>query len=632
MSLLSWLQNIRTALAPRRSQRKRGRQLSLRIATHRPKLEVLEDRSLLSFSPATSFPVGANPQAVVTVDFNNDGKIDLATTNDDQSTGNGTVSVLLGNGDGSFQSAQTFATGPWPSSLAAGDFNADGKLDLATANYDFDDVNDVSILFGYGDGTFAAPVAMNASNAYSWSIATGDLNGDGKLDLVVTSDDEWLGSYVSVLLGNGDGSFAASTTYGPYYGQIFSPVLADFSGDGYVDVAVAAWHSSAVKVFLGNGDGTLQAPSDFATAWGCNSLAAGDFNSDGMGDLVATNYSTEVSMLLGNGDGTFQTAWPFAAGDHPTSATTSDVNGDGKLDLVVVNGSSTGGVSLLLGNGDGTLAQPITTATDGSYSNSVVMADFNGDGRPDVATANAGSNTVSVLLNDGNWTPSSTMPTLSISDANVTEGNTGTVAATFTVTLSAASTQTITVAYVTGDGTATVGSDFQSTGGTITFAPGETTKTITVPIIGDRLPEPNETFAVNLSAATNATIADGQGVGAIIDDEPHISISDVSKLESRKGQTTLFTFTVTLSAAYDQAVTVSFHTVNGTAKTSNSDYVAQSGTLTFASGETTKTITISVKGDNKREANEYFYVDLFGNSSNSWFDTNRGIGTILNDD
>lgn len=632
MSLLSWLQNIHSALTTGQGPRHIRRRVLLRTATHRPKLEVLEDRSLLSFSPATSFPVGTSPQAIVTADFNNDGKLDLATTNDDQSTGDGTVSMLLGYGDGSFQSAQTFATGPWPSSLAAGDFNADGKLDLATANYDFDDVNDVSILLGHGDGTFAAPVAMNASNAYSWSIATGDLNGDGKLDLVVTSDDEWLGSYVSVLLGNGDGSFAASTTYGPYYGQIFSPVLADFSGDGNVDVAVAAWHSSAVKVFLGNGDGTLQAPSDFATAWGCNSLAAGDFNSDGEGDLVATNYATDVSMLLGNGDGTFQTARPFAAGDHPTSATSSDVNGDGKLDLVVVNGSSAGGVSVLLGNGDGTLAQPITTATGGSYSNSVVMADFNGDGRPDVATANAGSNNVSVLLNDGNWTPSPTMPTLRVSDANVTEGNTGTVAATFTITLSAASTETVTVAYVTGDGTATVGSDYQSTGGTITFAPGETAKTITVPIIGDRLPELKETFAVNLSAATNATIADGQGVGAIIDDEPRISISDVSKLEGRKGQTTLFTFTVTLSAVYDQAVTVSFHTVNGTAKTSNSDYVAKSGTLTFAPGETTKTITISVRGDNKREANEYFYVDLFGNSSNSWFDKNRGIGTILNDD
>ena len=134
----------------------------------------------------------------------------------------------------------------------------------------------------------------------------------------------------------------------------------------------------------------------------------------------------------------------------------------------------------------------------------------------------------------------------------------------------------------------------------LTFAPGETSKTITVLVNGDRLGEPNETFVVSLSAPTNATIADGQGVVTIVDDEPRISIGDVTKAEGKKGQTTLFTFTVTLSAAYDQAVTMSYRTVNGTATTSDGDYVAKTGTLTFAPGETTKTITIEVKGDSKR--------------------------------
>jgi hypothetical protein len=149
---------------------------------------------------------------------------------------------------------------------------------------------------------------------------------------------------------------------------------------------------------------------------------------------------------------------------------------------------------------------------------------------------------------------------------------------------------------------------------------------------GDRLGEPNETFIVNLSNPTNATVADNQGVGTILDDEPRISISDVSKSEGKKGKTTLFTFTVTLSAAYDQPVTMSFQTVNGTAKSSDNDYVAKSGTLTFAPGETTKTITIEVKGDSKKEANETFYLDLFGLSSDALFTKNRGLGTILNDD
>jgi len=181
-------------------------------------------------------------------------------------------------------------------------------------------------------------------------------------------------------------------------------------------------------------------------------------------------------------------------------------------------------------------------------------------------------------------------------------------------------------------GSATAGSDYAGASGDAIIAAGRTTKTFTALVIGDRSAEPTENFVVNLSAATNGLIVDSQGVGTIVDDEPRISISDVSKAEGRKGKTTLFAFTVTLSIAYDQPVTMSFQTVNGTAATSDSDYVARTGTLTFAPGQTTKTITIEVKGDSKREANETFYLDLFGNSSNSLFTKNRGIGTIVNDD
>jgi hypothetical protein len=242
-----------------------------------------------------------------------------------------------------------------------------------------------------------------------------------------------------------------------------------------------------------------------------------------------------------------------------------------------------------------------------------------------------GTSTIGILNGNPAIPLDPNAPQLRIGDAAVTEGNTGTVATTFTVTLTAASPQTVTVGYATADGTATAGSDYQAAGGTLTFAPGETSKTVTVLVNGDRLAEPNETFFVNLSGPTNATIADGQGTGTIVDDEPRISITDVSKYEGRKGQTTAFTFTVTLSAAYDQAVTVSFKTTDGTAK-SGTDYVAQTGTLTFAPGETTKTVTITVMGDSKTEADETFYLDLFGNSNDSLLTKSRGVGTILNDD
>jgi probable HAF family extracellular repeat protein len=223
-------------------------------------------------------------------------------------------------------------------------------------------------------------------------------------------------------------------------------------------------------------------------------------------------------------------------------------------------------------------------------------------------------------------------PQITISDVTITEGNTGTRAATFSVTLSEASSQPVSIAYATADGTATGGSDYQAASGTLIIPAGQTAGTITVLVNGDRIAEPNETFFMNLSGATNGVISDSQGVATIIDDEPRISISDAAKKEGKRGQTTLFTFTVSLSAAYDQPVTMSFKTTDGTAKTSDNDYLAKTGTMTFNPGETTKTITISVIGDSKKESDETFYLDLFGNSSNSMLTKNRGIGTILNDD
>jgi hypothetical protein len=312
------------------------------------------------------------------------------------------------------------------------------------------------------------------------------------------------------------------------------------------------------------------------------------------------------------------------------------VNDDGVLDLVMAGVSWPDGyVTALLGNNDGSFGPPITTAT-AYYPTALVVADFNADGLADAAVtryaaSGSGSGSVSVFLNDGTWPPDDP-PSVNVRDLTMIEGDTGTINATFAVTLSHTSAADVKVRFGTADITATAGSDYTATSGTVIIPAGQPYAMVTVAVRGDRLPEPAETFAVNLSAATNATIGDGQGIVTILDNEPTISISDVTQAEGQRKFTTLFRFTVTLGSAYDQPVTVSFRTVNGTATTSDNDYVAKTGTLTFAPGETTKTIWIEVKGDNKRETNEYFYVDLFGNSSNSGFTKKRGLGTILNDD
>jgi hypothetical protein len=224
-------------------------------------------------------------------------------------------------------------------------------------------------------------------------------------------------------------------------------------------------------------------------------------------------------------------------------------------------------------------------------------------------------------------------PTISINDVTVTEGNTGSVSAVFTVSLSAASAQQVTVQYATADGTATAGSDYTATSGTLTFAPGETSRTITVGVLGDTAVEGTETFVVNLTSPVNATIADAQGVGTILDNDtaplPTLSINDVTVTEGNTGSVTAV-FTVTLSAASAQQVTVQYATANSTA-TAGSDYTATSGTLTFTPGQLTRTIAVAVLGDTTFEPDETFLVNLTS-PINATIADGQGVGTITNDD
>jgi len=411
----------------------------------------------------------------------------------------------------------------------------------------------------------------------------------------------------------------------PYIGNGLAS--ADLNNDGKLDMV-----NADVDVFLGNGDGTLQSAFQypvFGTA-----VATGDFTGDSKADLISVGNGV-LGVLRGRGDGSFdQAILQTANGTVHSAVATADLNADGKLDAIVTD-YDIGTASVMLGNGDGTLRFFGAFAT-GTSPSGVVAGDFNRDGRPDVAVSNAGyeSRTVSVLLNDGNWQaappPPPTPPDLSISDATVTEGNTGTRNATFTLTLSKPAAVEVSVYYNTANITAQGGSDFDSTSGMVIFAAGQTSKSVAVAVKGDRVAEANETFALNLTSPLNARIADAQGIATILDDEPRISINNVSGSEGKAGNTT-FTFTVQLSTAYDQAVTVNYATANGTAA-AGSDYLAKSGSVTFLPGQTSKTITVTVKGDRTRESNETFFVDLFSPSSTALIALPRGIGTILDDD
>src|SRR5216684_1652099 len=357
-----------------------------------------------TFQTAQSSAVETQPSSVAVGDFNGDGVPDLAVAN--SGAPNGSVSVLLGNGDGSFQTARSFGAGIWPSSVAVGDFNADGVPDLAVANRGS---NDVSVLLGNGDGSFQAARSF-AVGGSPFSVAVGDFNADGVADLAVAnvgSDPSFQDGGVWVLLGNGDGGFQAALNFGA--GSAFvSVAVGDLNGDGVPDLAATKGNSNDVSVLLGNGDGSFQAPRDFGVGARPFSVAVSDFNGDGVVDLaVADSAAIEVSILLGYGDGSFEVTPALRVPVNPVSVAAGDFNGDGVPDLAVVNmGTSPsyvdGTVSVLLGNGDGRFQEARSFAA-GSLPSSVTVGDFNGDGLPDLAVANnhPSMGTVAVLLGNG---------------------------------------------------------------------------------------------------------------------------------------------------------------------------------------------------------------------------------------
>jgi FG-GAP-like repeat/FG-GAP repeat len=363
-------------------------------------VSVLLGRGDGTFDLAGMYPAGLGARSVAIADFNGDGRLDLAVA--DQGTApdytDGGLSVLLGNGDGTFRPPVQYATSVRPLAVAVGDFNRDGIPDLAVTNYT------VSVLLGNGDGTFQAP-ANYAAGRQAWGITVGDLNGDGILDLAVGD----VGSRsVGVLLGKGDGTFQPARYYaaGGTGDFIASVAIADLNGDGIPDlVAAAAGTSFTVGVLLGKGDGSFQPAHSYPVGPQPNFVAVGDFNGDGKPDLaVANSFSNNVSVLLGNGDATFQTAPHYGAGDFPQAIVARDLNGDGIPDLAMVVGVGGGNsVSVLLGKAGGAFQAAVQYPL-GKTSGSLAVADLNGDGIPDLVVPTAGTSSnfsISVLLGNG---------------------------------------------------------------------------------------------------------------------------------------------------------------------------------------------------------------------------------------
>jgi hypothetical protein len=552
---LSWLQRLL----------KTSRPLSRAAQRHTLMLEALEDRTVLTFLSPVTFPVGIDPRTVTVADFNGDGKPDLVVLNRGPSsttTGQASLSVLLGNGKGGFQPAVTtnipnigLAQGT-AESIVTGDFNGDGKIDVAVGTSGDPAGPAVEILLGNGDGSFQPNGRFLGVGGVPFSVAAGDFDHNGTLDLVTANSNGTL----SLLLGNGDGTFRPRTDLA-VGGVPRTVAVGDFNGDGQLDVVTAQQLTNTVSVLLGHGDGTFARPLVFAASgkdFTPSSLAVGDVNGDGRPDLVVNSTGgldsvvAQLGVLLGNGDGTFQApifqSPGMTGGDG--DVVLGDFNHDGRLDAAVGGQASLpDGLTVNIGNGDGTFGapflSPLTFSTGGTDPFGVAAADLNGDGLVDLVAANSSSNSVGVLLSTSTpVAPAATTTTLSTSTANAVFGQ----IETLTVTVSS-QTGTPIGSVLFRDGTTVLG-----------FVPLDATGQATIP--------------VSLGIGTHALTASFFGVSGFASSDSAPAAVTVNPAAT----------TVALRSSLNPAVTGQAVTFTATVAAVAPGATTPTGTVTFQDG------------------------------------------------
>jgi flagellin len=343
----------------------------------------------------------ASRAAPVLGDLNGDGILDMVTAGETDSA-DGYATVRLGTGGGSFGAATSYTTESQASyAIQLEDLNNDGILDLVTAGTTDSFVGSATIRLGRGDGTFGASTSYTTESTSSYGLTLGDINGDGYIDMITGGQTSAVTGAATVRLGNGNGTFGASTSYATQAVRTFSVALGDLNGDGFADMVTTGLNTGLIDgrtmIRLGNGNGTFQAGTSYISEdGGSYSVTLGDLNNDGILDLVTGGINSSnqgiSTIRLGVGDGTFGASTSISTnGFRTNSVTLSDINGDGNVDLISagISGSSTGELQIRLGNGNGTFASASTYNAESYYSSGVTTGDINADGAIDIVTAGA---------------------------------------------------------------------------------------------------------------------------------------------------------------------------------------------------------------------------------------------------